>query len=119
MQACVGLFDSQVVLLNIFNTRGFSCPLSKRYLPDVTLTDQHTSVMDGLGQSKLEHLCLQTTLQEILNLQTEHVIELHAGLIQDTNAHQTTQQSVTYGGETGEDDKMSLFNSTVSWIDES
>lgn len=102
MQACVGLFDSQVVLLNIsFNTRGFSCPLSKRYLPDVTLTDQHTSVMDGLGQSKLEHLCLQTTLQEILNLQTEHVIELHAGLIQDTNAHQTTQQSVTYGGKQG------------------
>lgn len=53
--------------------------------------------MDGLGQSQLEHLRLQTALQEVLDLQTQHVIELHAGLVQDTDTDQTTQQGVTCG----------------------
>lgn len=65
------------------------------YLPDVSLTDQHTCMMDGLGQSQFEHLGLETTLQEIFDFQTQHVIELHVGLIQHTDADQTTQQSVT------------------------
>jgi len=63
----------------------------------VTLADQHAGVMDGLGQSQLEHLRLQTALQEVLDLQTQHVIELHARLVQDTDTDQTTQQGVTYG----------------------
>jgi len=63
----------------------------------VTLADQHAGVMDGLGQSQLEHLRLQTALQEVLDLQTQHVIELHAGLVQDTDTDQTTQQGVTCG----------------------
>merc|ERR1719187_1031344 len=45
---------------------------------NVTLSDEDTSMVDRLGKSKLEHLGLKTTLQEILNLETEHVIELHA-----------------------------------------
>lgn len=65
------------------------------YLPNVSLTDQYTCMMDGLGQSKLEHLRLEATLQEILNLQTQHIIELHVRLIQYTDADQTTQQCVT------------------------
>lgn len=65
------------------------------YLPNVTLADQNASVMVRLGQSQLEHLGLQTALKEILNSQAEHVIELHAGLIQHTDANQTTQQGVT------------------------
>lgn len=66
-----------------------------RYLPNVTLTNQDTSMMNGLGQSKFEHLCLQATLQEIFNFQTQHVIEFHVLLIQHTDTNQTTQQSVT------------------------
>lgn len=65
-------------------------------LPDVTLTDQHTSMMEGLGESQLEDLGLQATLQEVLDLQAEHVIELHAGLVQHSDADQTTQQRVSW-----------------------
>lgn len=68
----------------------------RRYLPNVSLTDEYASMMDGLGQTQFKDLSLQATLQEILNFQTQHVIELHAGFIQYTNTYQTTQQSVTY-----------------------
>ena len=61
----------------------------------MSLADQNASMMVGLGQSQLEHLGLQATLQEILDLQTENVIELHAGFIQHSDTNQTTQQSVT------------------------
>lgn len=46
------------------------------------LSDEDTCVMNGLGETSLEHLGLQTALQEVLDLQTEHVIELHLFLIQ-------------------------------------
>lgn len=52
--------------------------------------------MDGLSQSQFEDLGLQATLQEIFDLQTEHVIELHAGLVQHSDAYQTSQKGVTY-----------------------
>lgn len=64
----------------------------------MTLADQNAGVMVGLGQSQLEHLGLQATLQEVVDLQAEHVIELHAGLVQHSDADQTTQQGVTYEG---------------------
>lgn len=38
---------------------------------------------------------LKTTLQEIINTESQHVIELHAGVIQDTNTDETTNESVT------------------------
>ena len=41
------------------------------------------------------HLSLETTLQEVLNLEAEHVIELHAALVQHTDTHQTTQECIT------------------------
>lgn len=61
----------------------------------MSLTDQDTGVVDGLGKSKLEDLGLQTPFQEILNLETKDVIKLHAALIQHTDADQTTQKGVT------------------------
>lgn len=68
-------------------------------VPDVSLLDEHTGVVDGLGQTQLEHLSLQPALQEVLGLQTQHVIELHAPLLQHASPHQTTQQSVACRGE--------------------
>lgn len=65
-------------------------------IPDVTLLDQDTSVVDGLGEAKLVDAGLQTTLQEILNVEGQDVIELHAGLIEHTDADQTANQSVTF-----------------------
>ena len=64
-------------------------------IPDVPLADKHTSVVDGLGQAALEDLSLQATLQEVLDLQGQHVIETHAGLIEHTNADETANEGVT------------------------
>ena len=65
------------------------------YKPDVSLSDEDTGVVDRLGKAELEHLCLETTLKEVLNLETEHVIELHVLLVEDTNADETAQECVT------------------------
>jgi hypothetical protein len=62
----------------------------------VTLLDQDSGVVDGLGQSELVDTGLETALQEILDLQGQHVIELHAGLVEHTDTDQTTDQSVTF-----------------------
>lgn len=59
------------------------------------LADKDTGMMDALGKAKLEDLSLQPPLQEILNLQTQDVIELHLALIQHTNPHETSEQGIT------------------------
>lgn len=64
-------------------------------LPNVPLADEDTGMVDALGESKLEDLCLQPPLQEIFNLQTQDVIELHLTLVQHANPHQTPEQSIT------------------------
>ena len=61
----------------------------------MSLPDQHTSMMDGFGQTTLENLGLQPSLQEIFDLEGQHVIETHAGLIQHTDAHETADEGVT------------------------
>merc|ERR1719474_872892 len=62
---------------------------------DVPLPDENASMVNTLGESKLKHLSLEAPLQKVLNLQTEHVIKLHAGLIQHTDTHKTTQKGVS------------------------
>ena len=51
--------------------------------------------MDGLRQAALEDLGLETALQEVLDLEGQHVIETHARLVEHTDAHQTANQGVT------------------------
>ncbi|KAF3839671.1 hypothetical protein F7725_018388, partial [Dissostichus mawsoni] len=48
-----------------------------------------TGMVDALGESKLEDLCLQPPLHEIFNLQAQDVIELHLTLIEYADPHQT------------------------------
>jgi len=67
----------------------------------VTLTDQDTGVVDGLGKTELEDLGLEAALQEILNLQGQDVIQLHLVLVQDTDADQAANQCVTLEEATG------------------
>merc|ERR1712038_1485141 len=62
--------------------------------PDVSLPNEDTGVVDGLGQPQLEHLGLETTLQEVLNLEAENIVELHLALVEDTDPDQATQQRV-------------------------
>jgi hypothetical protein len=68
---------------------------------DVTLTDEDTSVVDGLGKTELEDLSLETTLQEIFDLKTQDVIELHTGLVEHTNTNKTANESITLEKTTG------------------
>lgn len=51
--------------------------------------------MDGLGEAELVDAGLETALQEVLNLEGQDVIELHAGLVKDTDTDETANESVT------------------------
>lgn len=51
--------------------------------------------MDRLGEARLEDLGLETALHEVLGLKGEDVVEPHALLVEDTNAHKTADESVT------------------------
>lgn len=64
------------------------------------LANEDTGMVDALGKSKLEDLRLQPPLQEIFNLQTQDVIQLHLTLVQDTNLHQTPEQGITWEPQT-------------------
>lgn len=63
---------------------------------DVTLFDQDTGVMDGFGEAELVDTGLKTTLQEILHLQGQDVIELHAGFVQHTHSHETSDEGIAF-----------------------
>ena len=60
------------------------------------LLNQDTSVVDTLGQTELVDTSLQPTLQEVLYLECQHVIELHAGLVKDTNTNETTDERIAF-----------------------
>jgi hypothetical protein len=62
----------------------------------VALLDQDTGVVNRLGKTKLVDAGLETALKEILDIEGQDVIELHAGLIEHTDADQTANQSVTF-----------------------
>ena len=59
------------------------------------LADEDTSVVNGLRQTALEDLGLEAALQEVLDLEGQHVIETHTRLVQDTDANKTTDKGVT------------------------
>jgi hypothetical protein len=63
---------------------------------DVSLADENTGVMDGLGEAELVDAGLETALQEILNLEGQDVIELHAGLVEDTDANETANEGISF-----------------------
>ena len=63
--------------------------------PNVPLPDQNASMMDTLSQPTLEYLSLESPLQEILNLQSQHIIETHAALIKHTNTNQSSDESIS------------------------
>ena len=61
----------------------------------MSLSNENTSVMNTLGETEFEDLSLQPTLQEVLDLQRQHVIESHTGFIEHTNADKTADEGVT------------------------
>lgn len=63
---------------------------------DVSLSDQDSGVVDRLGKTKLVNAGLQSALQEIFDLEGKHVIELHAGFVEDTHSDQSSNEGVTF-----------------------
>jgi hypothetical protein len=63
---------------------------------DVALTDKDTGVVNRLGEAKLVDAGLEATLQEILKLQGQHVIELHAGLVENTDTDKSSNQGIAF-----------------------
>jgi hypothetical protein len=63
---------------------------------DVTLLDQDAGVVDGFRETELVHAGLQAALQEVVNVEGEHVVELHAGFVEDTDADETADQGVSF-----------------------
>lgn len=59
------------------------------------LANQDTSVVDRLSKPGLEDLGLETTFQEIFDLEGQHVIEAHARLVQHADADEPTDEGVT------------------------
>jgi hypothetical protein len=65
-------------------------------VPDVSLPDENTGVMDALGETELVHTSLKATFQEVFDLQGEHVIELHAGFVEDTDTDETANEGIAF-----------------------
>lgn len=63
---------------------------------DVALADQDTGVVDGLGKAELVDASLKAALQEILDLEGQDVIELHAGLVEDTDTDETANEGIAF-----------------------
>lgn len=61
----------------------------------MSLPDQNTSVVNALCQPALEDLGLQSTLQEVFDLEGQHVIETHARLVEHTDPDKSTDECVT------------------------
>jgi hypothetical protein len=63
---------------------------------DVTLADQDTGVVDRLGETELPDTGLETTLKEILDLEGQDVIQLHAGLVENTDTDETSNEGIAF-----------------------
>jgi len=63
---------------------------------DVTLTDQHTGVVDGLGESTLEDESLEATLHEVLNGERQDVIQTLLVLLEDSVADHAAHEGLTF-----------------------
>jgi hypothetical protein len=62
----------------------------------VPLTNQDTSVVDALCETKLVNAGLEAPLQEIFDLKGEHIIEFHAGFIKHTNTDETANKGIAF-----------------------
>ncbi len=52
--------------------------------------------MNTLGEAKLKYLCLQATLQKVLNLESKHVIKTHTRLVEHANPHKSTNERIAF-----------------------
>ena len=65
-------------------------------LPDVPLTNQDPCVVNTFRKPEFIDTGLQTALQEVLHLQSKHVIEFHAGFVKHAHTHETSNESIAF-----------------------
>jgi hypothetical protein len=64
--------------------------------PDVSLPNQNPSVVNRFRKTALEHLSLQPALQEVLDLERQHVIKAHLCLVEHTNADESPDERIAF-----------------------
>lgn len=57
--------------------------------------------MNTFCQTELVDTGLQPSLQEVFHFQGEHVIEPHAGLVEDTDSDKTTNERISFKQTSG------------------
>lgn len=72
------------------------CRCRADHIPNMPLLNQNSSMMNALRKTELVDTSLQTALQEIFDFEGEHVIELHAGFVEHTDADETADQGVAF-----------------------
>jgi len=65
------------------------------------LADQDTGMVDGFCESQFEYLRLQSPLQEVFNFEGKHIIQFHAGFVEDTDSDETANEGVALEKTTG------------------
>jgi hypothetical protein len=63
---------------------------------DVSLSDQDSGVVNGLGETEFKNLGLESSFHEIFHFKSEDVVEFHVLFIENTNSHQSSEKSVTF-----------------------
>ena len=63
---------------------------------NVSLLDQDSGMVDRLGETKLVDTGLESSFQEIFDAKGQHVIELHAGFVKDTDSDETTDEGIAF-----------------------
>mmetsp|Transcript_24325 Transcript_24325/g.27609 ORF Transcript_24325/g.27609 Transcript_24325/m.27609 type:complete len:208 (-) Transcript_24325:46-669(-) len=63
---------------------------------DVLLSDQNSSMMDGVSKSSLENSGLESSFQEFSSGQSQDIIELLFSFVEQTHSDHTVQQSMTF-----------------------
>lgn len=61
----------------------------------MALPDEYSGMVDGLGEPSLEDLGLQPPLQKVLHRQSQHVIQLVLGLVEETVPEHAPQESLS------------------------
>jgi hypothetical protein len=64
--------------------------------PDVSLPNEDTRMVNAFRQAELEDLSLETSLQEVFDFQSQHVIQSHTAFVQHTNPYETTDESIAF-----------------------
>jgi len=65
------------------------------YIPDVSLPDKNSSMMNGLSHTRFEYKCLKPAFKKILNSESQDIIEFVLSFIKKTMLKHSSQQRFT------------------------